>query len=103
MTEHIEFTRPAEWLRLLQETPGAYAILVSDSDGFARAAYRLARAHCRIQPLASNLPTVRELGAAATTLARYVIQGGAQIDPLTLARECEALGLRVILPVTSAA
>ncbi len=103
MTEHIEFTRPAEWLRLLQETSGAYAILVNDSGGFARAAYRLARARGRIQPLPSNLPTFRELGAAATTLARYVVQGRAEIDALTLARECEALGLRVILPLTSAA
>lgn len=103
MTEHIEFSRPAEWLRLLQESAGAYDILVVDSGGFAHAAYRLARAHCRVQPVASSLPTVRELGAAATTLARHVLPEHVDIDALTLARECEALGLRVILPLTSAA
>lgn len=103
MTEHIELTRPAEWLRYLQETAGAYETVLAESRGFARAAYRIARAHCRVQPIPSNLPTVRELGAAAILLARHVVPGRADIDALTLARECEALGLRVILPLTSAA
>ncbi len=103
MTEHIELTRPSEWLRYLQETAGAYQAVFVESGGFARAAYRIARAHCRVQPIPSSVPTVRELGAAATLLAQHVVQGRPHFDALTLARECEAMGLRVILPLTSAA
>lgn len=101
MNDSLEIHRPSEWLRHLVETRGAYAALLHHSGSLARAAYRLARARCRTHSLPMNLPTARELGAAAADLCR-------QLDrerpcPLALARECEQLGLGVILPLSRAA
>lgn len=63
--------RPVEWLRYLDETEDGYARLISESGSLAVAAYRLARARCRIYDVKSA-PTARELTAAASVLARRV-------------------------------
>lgn len=101
MNDYLENHRPSEWLRHLVETAGGYFILLEHSGGLARAAYRLARARCRVQPLPSNLPTVRELGAAAAELCELLETE--RPSSATLATECERLGLGVIVPLTRTA
>lgn len=101
MNESLEHHRPADWLSQLQELPHGYATLVEQSGSLALAAYRLASARCRTHPLPCNLPTVRELGAAATELCRALNRE--RPCPFVLARECERLGLHVILPLTRSA
>lgn len=101
MNDFLEHHRPAEWLRQLLELPRGYATLVEESGSLARAAYRLASARCRVHTLPCNLPTLRELGAAATELCRALNRE--RPCPRTLARECERMGLHVILPLTRSA
>lgn len=98
MNDFLETHRPSEWLTHLTESEDAHAQLLEHSGSLARAAYRLARARCRIHPLPSNLPTVRELGAAATELCQVLARE--RPCPFSLAKECERLGLHVILPLT---
>jgi hypothetical protein len=93
----IEHERPNEWLRSLAENPEAYAVLVAEAGGLARAAYRVASARCRAQ--GSATPTLRELQAAALMLAQRL--GVVDTLPITslLASDCEDLGLLVIRPM----
>ncbi|MEB2310698.1 MAG: hypothetical protein OZ921_00025 [Sorangiineae bacterium] len=95
-TEELE--RPTEWLRSLQEGRRPYRWLLDDAGGVALAAYRLARARCRVQPLPSPIPTLAEVCAAARLLWREL--GGAFELPceMLLYAECEASGLPLIVP-----
>src|SRR5690606_23839109 len=91
MNDYLEHHRPSEWLSHLLELPRGYATLVEHSGNLARAAYRLASARCRVHSLPSNLPTCRELGAAATELCQALDRE--RPCPLALAWECERQGL----------
>jgi hypothetical protein len=95
-TEH---ERPSEWLRWLAETPNGYRLLLEQAGGLARAAYRLARARCRVHGGMGETPTLRELQAAALTLAQNL--GMLESVPITslLASDCEDQGLLVIRPM----
>jgi hypothetical protein len=95
----LEHERPSEWLRWLAEEPNAYEVLVAHAGGLARAAYRLASARCRAQSGSGSTPTLRELQAAALTLAQHL--GVAETLPITslLANDCEDQGLLVIRPM----
>lgn len=96
-TEH---ERPSEWLRWLAETPDGYRLLLEEAGGLARAAYRLAHARCRVHGGSmGETPTLRELQAAALTLAHNL--GLLESLPITtlLANDCEDQGLLVIRPM----
>jgi hypothetical protein len=95
----LENERPSEWLRGLTEEPDAYHCLVAETGGFAGAAYRLARARCRVQGGLGQTPTLRELQAAALTLGEQL--GILDTLPITslLANDCEDQGLPVIRPM----
>jgi hypothetical protein len=95
----LELERPSEWLRWLAEAPEAYEALVAQTGGLARAAYRVASARCRVQGDAGATPTLRELQAAALTIANRV--GLVETLPITslLANDCEEQGLLVIRPM----
>lgn len=95
-TEETE--RPTEWLRSLQEGRRAYRWLVEDAGSLAVAAYRLARARCRVQPVPTLIPTVTELCAAARRI--HEATGGALLCTSLLLDECEAAGLQVIAPLS---
>ena len=94
-----EQERPCEWLRWLAEAPDAYEILLAQSNGLARAAYRVASARCRVQGGMGETPTLRELQAAALTIAERV--GLLETLPIIslLASDCEEQGLLVIRPM----
>jgi hypothetical protein len=94
----IEQERPSEWLRFLDEEQDAYEILLAHAGGLAAAAYRVASARSRAQGEGSP-PTLRELQAAALTIAQRL--GLAETLPITslLANDCEELGLLVIRPM----
>ncbi len=98
MNDYLEDHRPSEWLRHLQETADGYHLLLEHSGCLTRAAYRLARARCRVHSLPSNLPTARELGAATAELCELLDRE--RPNPVTLASECERLGLHVIVPLS---
>ena len=95
----LEVERPSEWLRRLAEEPEAYALLVTQSAGLARAAYRIASARCRAHAGVGAMPTLRELQAAALVLAERL--GTVEALPITslLASDCEEQGLTVIRPI----
>jgi len=94
----LERERPCEWLRWLAEEPSAYEYLVAHTGGLAHAAYRVARAHCRLQGH-GDTPTVRELQVAALAIAQRL--GILETVPITslLASDCEEQGLPVIRPI----
>jgi hypothetical protein len=69
-----EFVNPREWLIRLAEESDGYRRLVSESHGFGRAAYRLARARCKANQ--GGEPCLDELQAAATLLANCLGSGG---------------------------
>jgi hypothetical protein len=94
----LEQERPSEWLRWLAEEPDAYEVLVVLAGGLARAAYRVASARCRCQA-SGETPTLRELQAAALTLAERL--GTLESLPITslLANDCEEQGMPVIRPM----
>jgi hypothetical protein len=96
-----EQERPAEWLRWLAESPDGYQQLASQAGGLARAAYRLARARCRVHGGVGAAPTLRELQAAAVLLATQL--GVVESLPVTalLVSDCEDQGLLVIRPLTN--
>ena len=96
-----ESDRPAEWLRRFDEDAGRYHALVRESGGLAIAAYRLARAHCRVQPVPSGVPTHTELWAAARRITSRVTVPYATACKVRLAAECEARGLPVIGPLVA--
>ena len=63
----LEFANPREWLIRLAAGSDGYRLLVSESQGFGRAAYRLARARCKADDLGE--PCLDDLQAAAALLA----------------------------------
>ena len=63
----LEIADPAAWLRHLAEDRDGFSRLVGESKGMARAAYRLARAHCSIETGGS--PSLQDLQEATTWLA----------------------------------
>lgn len=94
-----EKERPTEWLRSLQEGRRDYHWLLRDAGSLAKAAYRLACARCRVQPVPTRIPTARELHAAARTIARFV--GRRDVPrPALLVAECDYSGLPVIAPIS---
>ena len=95
----LKHERPSEWLRWLAEEPDAYQVLVAQAGGFARAAYRLASARCRVQGGGGETPTLRELQVAALMLAQRL--GIVETLPITslLASDCEEQGMPVIRPM----
>ena len=100
-TEETE--RPTEWLRRLQEDASRYLDLLGEPGGLSIAAYRLARARCRVQPVPTLLPTVTELMTAARELARRVSPNEpVPISSMVLV-DCELAGFTVIRPVSDAA
>jgi len=94
-----EVERPTEWLRSLEEGRRDYQWLVGDAGSLATAAYRLARASCRVQPIPTRIPTARELYAAARTIARRIGQRDVP-RPALLVAECDFAGLPVIAPLS---
>lgn len=102
MVRRIELERPGEWLRGLEEEPDAYEVLVTEAGGVARAAYRLASARCRAHSGSSEALTLRELQVAALLITERL--GVAETLPITslLAKDCEAQGLSVLGPVSTA-
>ena len=67
-----EIERPAEWLRRLDEQDGSYDHLLRESGNLALAAHRLARARRRVLGASDGIPTLREVMAAARTIANHV-------------------------------
>lgn len=92
--------RPTELLRKLEEHRITYSELVAESGGLAVAAYRIARARCRVGSVTSTVPTLRELAAAATEIIKHATLTGFVPDASMLATECEQLGLVVIPPLS---
>ena len=93
-----ETERPTEWLRQLEHETLSYEELVSESGGLAFAAYRIARARCRVRALGMYVPTLRELVAAAKEISDRAPVVICRTD--SLARECEEAGLCVITPLS---
>jgi hypothetical protein len=98
-TSAEEQERPGEWLRGVLEGRH-YRWLLEDAGSVSVAAYRLARALCRVQPMPTPIPTLAELCAAA----RRVAEGCAlPLPPVALMLdECDRAGLLVIAPVSRA-
>jgi hypothetical protein len=91
-----EHERPHEWIQRIVEG-GEYRTLVDEAGDIAFAAYRLARALCRIRPIPTSVPTLRELVAAAAEIGNAC---GIRVPSRTsLAEACESAGLLVIAPV----
>ena len=96
MTSNLEQDRPTEWLRALSEGR-LYRWLLEDAGNIAVAAYRLARARCRVQPVPTAIPTLREVIAAGRAIEGAC---GEVLPPaVDIAEECEARGLMVISPL----
>lgn len=93
-----EACRPGEWLLGFEHDAGRYAALLRDAGSVAAAAWRLARARCRVAPVPSAVPTVWELWAAAGRLVSRAPDAELPSRD-TLADECEALELPVIGPM----
>lgn len=88
-----EQERPSEWLRALRETSGAYADLLRESGELVVAAYRVALARCRASARPSEIPTAREVRAAA----REVLGDTTPLPPTAaVIEECAHAGLLVI-------
>lgn len=93
-TEH-----PTEWLRHLDEDRGRYRRLLEES-GLALAAYRIARARCRVAEFPTEVPTLRELRVAVGMLVDR--EKTPAPNPWLLAEECEQSGMPVITPLPPA-
>lgn len=85
-----------EWLIELVSNPDAYKQLLDDSGSLAKAAHRLASAKCSVHEMSTNVPTMREVAAAAREIATKA--GGSLTIPAprSLASDCELEGLPVI-------
>jgi hypothetical protein len=95
-----ESERPSEWLRCIREADrSAYRILVSESGGLAFAAYRLARARCRVASVGNAVPTLRELLAAAREIVTATADERGTVKASLLLGDCEHAGLPVIAPL----
>lgn len=92
-----ETERPGEWLRRFAEDDAAYRALFDASGNLAVAAYRLARARCRIRPMSAHVPTLAELKSSAEEVALHVgLEGTHHLG--VLVADCMLAGLPVILP-----
>jgi len=92
-----EHERPGEWLRGFAEDEATYCRLLEDSENLAIAAYRLARARCRVQPTSAMVPNLIELKTAAEDiLRRSGTEGIFHVG--VLVADCAMAGLTVILP-----
>jgi hypothetical protein len=91
MSHWQETERPHEWLRALEERTDAYAELVRESGNLALAAHRLARAKRRVLEGGDGIPTLRELRAAATTIASRLPEGLPNDRPLLAPDEEQGL------------
>jgi hypothetical protein len=100
-TEETE--RPTEWLRRLQEEGTRYSDLVTEAGGLAVAAYRLARARCRVQPVPTLIPTVSELMTAAREIWRRISPNSSEPMLALVLADCELAGFTVIRPISDAA
>ena len=97
-----ELERPTEWLRRLAENRALYRQLLEHAGCLAVAAYRLARARCRTQPVPMHLPTSAELRVAADEISRYVgLRTTLRLGQLVA--DCEHAGLTVIVPLNASA
>ncbi len=96
---HIEeYDRPTEWLCRLREDRALYRRLLADAGSLARAAYRLARARCRVQPVSMGIPTLAEFRVATEEIVDATgIDNRAHATDLV--QECEDAGYTVILPL----
>jgi hypothetical protein len=95
--ENDETERPGEWLRHFAEDASAYRALLAESGSLAIAAYRLARARCRVQPVSAAVPTLSELRSAADELTERT--GDQHTYHLgVLVADCALAGLPLILP-----
>lgn len=91
-----ELQNPQSWLsRLAQESDG-YARLIGESGGLARAAYRLARARCKVASLPSESPTLEDLQAAARLLAARIGRGGALPITSLLASDADSASFHAV-------
>jgi len=87
---------------MLEERRLSYDKLIDDSGGLAIAAYRVARARCLVGAITTNIPTLREIAAAACEISANAAAGGFRPDASILAGECEQAGLAVITPLSVA-
>lgn len=88
---------PIEWLRRLEEDPAhGYERLLADAGCLAAAAHRVAKARCQTWMIATSVPTVRELRAAAREICTRAGLTGPLPGANTLALDCESLGLPVL-------
>ncbi|MBI3204747.1 MAG: hypothetical protein HYZ29_24645 [Myxococcales bacterium] len=95
--ESDETERPGEWLRRFAEDASAHRALLAQSNSLAIAAYRLARARCRVQPMSASVPTLSELKTAADEIAlRAELEHGHHLG--VLVADCALAGLPIILP-----
>jgi hypothetical protein len=76
-----EQSSPQMWLNRLAAEGDAYARLVAESGGIARAAYRLAHARCKVASDSGDPPTLEDLQEAARLLSVRVGRGG--VLPIT--------------------
>jgi len=90
LTHWVEFERPAEWLRVLDEQDGSYPSLIRESGNLATAAYRLARAKRRVLGGRDGIPTWREVLAAARLIAARVPEYP-EVPAASLSAECSGL------------
>ncbi len=97
-----EIERPTEWLRKLSENRSLYRQLLEHAGSVALAAYRLARARCRIQPVPSAVPTIAELRVAAHEIARFAGLA-TRLHIGQIVADCEVAGLPVIVPINASA
>lgn len=102
ITTTEETERPTEWLRRLAENRALYQKLIESAGGLALAAYRLARARCRVQAVPTTVPTVAELRVAAHEITRYVGMR-TTLHVGQLIADCEQAGLPVIVPMNASA
>ncbi len=88
---------PIEWLRRLEEdSERGYRMLLADAGCLAVAAHRVAKARCQTWMVATSVPTVREVRAAAREIATRAGLGDSIPATSTLALDCESLGLPVM-------
>ena len=102
ITTTEETERPTEWLRRLAENRGLYRQLLDSAGSLALAAYRLARARCRVQAVPNAVPTAAELRVAAHEITRYVgLPVSLHVGQLIA--DCDQAGLIVIVPINASA
>lgn len=92
-----ETERPGEWLRQFAEDGAAHRALLTESNSLAVAAYRLAHARCRVQPMSAHVPSLSELKTAADEIAqRAGLERAHHLG--VLVADCALEGLPIILP-----